>query len=55
MYMASAYAKADYSEVSRIGVDETAAIRVPKYVSLFVDVEVHKRLFVAEGRDHMAL
>ena len=54
-YTSSARAEADYSSVTRIGVDETAARRGHDYVSLFVDVEAHKTLFVAEGRDHQVL
>ena len=54
-YTTLARAQADYSSVTKIGVDETAARRGHDYVSLFVDVEEHKTLYVAKGRDHQVL
>ena len=40
----------DFSTVERIGVDETAARRGHDYVSLFVDLDQKKTLFVTEGK-----
>jgi transposase len=40
----------DFSEVTRVGVDETAARRGHDYVSLFVDLDQKKTLFVTEGK-----
>ncbi len=40
----------DYSEVTKVGVDETAARRGHDYVSLFVDLEQKKTIFVTEGK-----
>jgi transposase len=40
----------DFSEVKRIGVDETAARRGQDYVSLFVDLDQKKTVFVTEGK-----
>lgn len=40
----------DFSEVKRIGVDETAARRGHDYVSLFVDLDQKKTIFVTEGK-----
>ena len=40
----------DHSGVSKIGIDETASSRGHKYVSLFVDLEDKKTLFVVEGK-----
>jgi len=40
----------DYSEVSKVGVDETAARRGHDYVSLFVDLEEKKTIFVTQGK-----
>ena len=54
-YTTLARAQADFSTVTRIGVDETAARRGHDYVSLFVDVEEHRTLYVAKGRDHQVL
>lgn len=40
----------DFSTVQRIGVDETAARRGHDYVSLFVDLDQKKTIFVTEGK-----
>jgi transposase len=40
----------DFSKVERIGVDETAARRGHDYVSLFVDLDERKTIFVTEGK-----
>jgi transposase len=45
-----ARARADYSEVRRVAIDETAAKRGHDYVSLFVDIDQRRVLFVTEGR-----
>jgi len=50
-YVDSARSKADYSGVTQVGIDETAARRGQDYVSLFVDLEERKVLFVAPGKD----
>jgi len=42
--------KSDHGKVAKVGVDETAARRGHDYVSLFVDLEQKKTLFVAEGK-----
>jgi transposase len=42
----------DFSEVTSIGVDETAVRRGHDYVTLFVDLEQKKTLFVTPGRDN---
>ena len=43
--------RADYRDVSRVAIDETAAKRGHDYVSLFVDIDQRRVLFVADGRD----
>ena len=40
----------DYSEVSKIGVDETSKRKGHDYVSLFVDLDGKRTIFVAEGK-----
>lgn len=50
-YVEAARAKADYSTVSQIGVDETASRRGQLYVSLFVDLGQRKVLFATPGKD----
>lgn len=50
-YVDAARAKADYSKVTQVGVDETASRRGQRYVSLFVDLEQRKVLFATPGKD----
>ena len=50
-YVDAARAKADYSTVTQVGVDETASRRGQKYMSLFVDLDERKVLFAAPGKD----
>lgn len=40
----------DYSEVSVVGVDETSARKGHDYVTLFVDIEEKRTIYVTEGR-----
>jgi transposase len=47
-----ARAKADYSAVTRVGMDETSSRRGQNYVSNFVDLNTSKVLFSTPGRDH---
>ena len=54
-YTTLARAQSDCSSVTKIGVDETAARRGHDYVSHFVDMEEHKTLYVAKGRDYQVL
>jgi len=41
----------DYSELEVVGVDETSMKRRHKYVSIVVDIDKAKTVFVAEGKD----
>ena len=50
-YVDSARDNADYSKVRQVGIDETSSKRGHNYVSLFVDLEGPKVLFVTEGKD----
>ena len=50
-YVAAARAKADFSAVRQVGVDETASRRGQNYVCLFVDLERSQVLFATEGKD----
>ena len=50
-YVDAARAKANHSKVTQVGVDETASRRGQRYVSLFVDLEQRKVLFVTPGKD----
>jgi len=51
-YVQCARAQADYSEVERVGMDETSARRGQDYASLFFDVDKRRLLFGTEGRDN---
>jgi transposase len=43
--------KEDHSQVNAVGVDETSCAKFHKYVSLFVDLDNNKVLYVCEGKD----
>ena len=49
-WVEQARSRADYADVSRVCIDETAAKRGHDYVSLFVDIDQSRVLFVTEGR-----
>ena len=50
-YVDQARAQADHSSVVQVGVDETSSSRGQKYVSLFVDLQKRKVVFVTPGKD----
>jgi transposase len=50
-YVDEARARDDHSKVTRAAFDETAARRGHDYVSLFVDLDRSRVLFVTEGKD----
>lgn len=50
-YVEQSRKQEDYSEVTIVGVDETASKRGHNYVSVFVDLAVSKVLFATEGKD----
>ncbi len=50
-WVEQARARADYADVQRVAIDETAAKRGHDYVSLFVDIDQRRVLFVTDGRD----
>lgn len=49
-WVEAARARADYTHVTRVAIDETAARRGHDYVSLFVDIDQRRVLFLADGR-----
>ena len=51
-YVNEARAGRDDAEVTRVGIDETAARRGHNYISVFVDLDVPRVLFATPGRDH---
>jgi len=50
-YLDQARERADFSNITRFGVAETASKRGHNYVSLFVDLKDSKVLFATEGND----
>lgn len=46
-----AHAVADYSEMQSVGIDETSSKRGHNYVTLFVDMDAGKVVYVTEGKD----
>ncbi len=49
-YTEAARQQEDYSGVKQIGIDETSKAKGHDYVSLFVDLEKKRTIFVAEGK-----
>lgn len=54
-YVEMARAKEDYSDVKRIGVDETSVKKGHDYVSFFFDLDKKKLLFGTEGKDNQTV
>jgi transposase len=52
VYTDTARACEDFSSVEVVGVDEKAVRKGHDYVSLFVDLEEKRTIFVTEGRDN---
>ena len=50
-YVNKGRSEADYSQVKKVGFDETSSKRGHNYVSLFVDLEGPRILFATEGKD----
>jgi transposase len=50
-YTDDALTRQDLSDVSRVCIDETAAKRGHDYISLFVDIDRRRVVYIADGRD----
>ena len=50
-----AHAAADWSEVCSLAIDETSSRRGRWYVTVFLDAQTHRLLYVAEGRSSHAV
>jgi transposase len=50
-YVDRARSRADFSQVHAVGIDETAARRGQRYISLFHDLPGRRLLYACEGRD----
>ena len=51
-YIDSARSKEDFSGIRSIGMDETSRAKHHQYVTLFVDLEEKRTVFVAKGKGH---
>lgn len=51
----AAHSAADWSQVSSIAIDETSSRRGRCYVTVFLDAQTHRLLYVAEGRTSLAV
>lgn len=45
----------NFSDVKRVGVDETSVKKGHDYISLFVDLDEVKTIFIADGKDHTTI
>jgi transposase len=54
-YTDKARAEEDYSGVTVVGLDETSVHKNHVYVSLFVDIEERRTIFVTEGKDQTVI
>src|SRR5262249_52270406 len=50
-YVDTAVGRMDLADFRRVAIDETAAKRGQDYISLFVDIEARKVVYVTEGND----
>jgi transposase len=50
-WVGQARSQQDFSEVTKVGIDETAARRGHNYISVFVDLDSSTAMFVTEGKD----
>jgi transposase len=50
-YVDTAVARMDLADLRRVAIDETAAKRGQDYISLFVDIDARKVVYVTEGND----
>jgi transposase len=50
-YVDAARAREDFSDVERVGVDETSFRRGQSYVSMFADLDEGRAIFATEGRE----
>lgn len=51
-YVDSALSQESHSSLKAIGIDETSISKGHKYITLFVDLQKRKTIYVAEGKDH---
>jgi len=54
-YIKEARKHEDFSKTTKIGLDETSKKKHHDYVTLFVDLEQRKTIYVTEGKDHTTI
>ena len=54
-YVSKARSEEDFSEVESVGVDETSRAKGHNYISVFVDLDKSKVIYVCEGKDANAI
>ena len=54
-YVEEARKHEDFSQITKIGLDETSKKKHHDYVTLFVDLEQRKTIYVTEGKDHTTI
>lgn len=54
-YVEEARKLEDFSEITKIGLDETSKKKNHDYVTLFVDLEQRKTIYVTEGKDNTTI
>ena len=54
-YVEEARARADFSNVTKLGTDETSAKKGHNYITLFHDMATTKLLFATPGKDHTTI
>ena len=50
-YVGEARAKEDYSSTDKIGIDETSSKKGHNYITIFVDLDQSKIIYITEGKD----
>jgi transposase len=50
-YVEKAVARMDLADLRRLAIDETAATRGQNYITLFVDIDARKVVYITEGND----
>ena len=51
-YVTRALANNDYSQLKTVGMDETSKRKGHDYITLFVDLDKRRTIFITEGKDH---
>jgi len=54
-YINKAKEHEDFSDIDSVGIDETSIAKGHKYITLFVDLNKRRTLFVAEGKDALTV